>query len=669
MPSLTFNSSGTWTAPPGVTSVLAECIGGGGGGGADDTSQGAGGGGGGAYASKTITVTPGTGYTVTVGTGGAGGSGSGNAGSTGNDSWFSTSGTVLAKAGTGGNTSGGGHSNGGAAASCIGTVKHSGGDGAIEAGSGNSGGGGGGSGGSAAAGNAGASGNGSGGAGGVAVTGGGAGGVGGTANNAGVVGGIPGGGGGGSGNGGTQGGTGGVGQVLLTWTGFVEFYMQTTGSDMNGGSSNADAAAFGKTNGNWNATTGVYTVPSGNPTSTVNIGDWASVFIDGATVPVFIGQVTKVTSTTITVSLTIKLGTAPSTNSTLRSINVGGAWASFGICTNVFGSGNTLAITTRINVKAGTYANTTTSRTFSIIGTTTMPFWIRGYNTTIGDIEVTNSLTKPVLSFTTGSFTMSGAHHYVSNIDFTSARTAGPGFNPTGQFFRMDRCRVVNTGANALGRAILFNANGFHISRCYFKATSTATSVMNFAANGVVRDSVFQGGGHHMDVTTAGLNLFFTGNVYDTPGTDGINISAAPAQVHVNACSFVGGGNGVNWAALPTGTGSVSNCVFNSCTTAGINNSSGTNTNTIERFGNVHYNNGTNELGMGDSPEFNHLTDTASSFTSSTDFTLAAASAGRSVAQPNPGTYENVSYSSYGDTGAVRHADPAAAAAGAIFII
>jgi hypothetical protein len=68
----TFTSSGTWTAPAGVTSVTVSMIGGGGGGGGQDLGGGGGGGGGGGQRySTSSTVVPGTTYTVTVGTGGA----------------------------------------------------------------------------------------------------------------------------------------------------------------------------------------------------------------------------------------------------------------------------------------------------------------------------------------------------------------------------------------------------------------------------------------------------------------------------------------------------------------------------------------------------------------------------------------------------------------------
>jgi len=110
-----FTGSTTWTAPTGVTLVTAEVWGGGGGGGGQALdSDGGGGGGGGAYSKKAvIVVVPGNNYTVTVG-----GAGTGNTGCTastaGGDSWFSTTGTVLAKGGSPGACSTGTPPSGGA---------------------------------------------------------------------------------------------------------------------------------------------------------------------------------------------------------------------------------------------------------------------------------------------------------------------------------------------------------------------------------------------------------------------------------------------------------------------------------------------------------------------------------------------------------------------------
>lgn len=67
-----FSSSGTWTAPTGVTTARVTLVGGGGGNSGWDLGDGSYGGRGG-FIVALVTVTPGTAYTVTVGTGGTGG--------------------------------------------------------------------------------------------------------------------------------------------------------------------------------------------------------------------------------------------------------------------------------------------------------------------------------------------------------------------------------------------------------------------------------------------------------------------------------------------------------------------------------------------------------------------------------------------------------------------
>ena len=125
-------------------------------------------------------------------------------------------------------------------------------------------------------------------------------------------------------------------------TTFTEFFCDpvTSGaSNLNAGTRDGineptAAAAFTYTNAtsasSWDSSTGIFTVSSGNPSTDGIVAntDWASVYVTaGATTTGFVGLITAVTSTTITVSLVNKSGTAPATSSTTdTTLKVGGRW-------------------------------------------------------------------------------------------------------------------------------------------------------------------------------------------------------------------------------------------------------------------------------------------------------------------------------------------------------
>lgn len=207
---LTYDLSGTysWTAPPGVFSILCECWGGGGAGGRavhvttplSEISWGGGGGGGEYSAEPSLAVTPLVTYTFTVGPGGVGSTGGalgvGGIGNPGGPSSFpGDSVTVTANPGQGGHNSQTSATGGAGGTGSTNTTHHNGGAGGTSTGS-THGGGGGGSGGTAAAGNSGSAT----GPGATAVAGGGSGGDGGSSasGNGHAPGDRPGGGGGGA---------------------------------------------------------------------------------------------------------------------------------------------------------------------------------------------------------------------------------------------------------------------------------------------------------------------------------------------------------------------------------------------------------------------------------------------------------------------------------------
>lgn len=202
-----FTASGTWTAPPGVTNVIAEAWGGGGAGGASGTTRRPGGGGA-AYARSPRVVTPESNYSVWVGSGGTPG------GAAAQSSWFDSTNTVRAAGGANASTTAAGA--GGTVANSIGTNRFAGGAGGARGDTTqNTGGGGGGSATWSANGSAGGAG---GSLGGTAGAGEGPGGAGGNANQPGVSGTAPGGGGGGQGGTASNtSGSGAAGRVILSY--------------------------------------------------------------------------------------------------------------------------------------------------------------------------------------------------------------------------------------------------------------------------------------------------------------------------------------------------------------------------------------------------------------------------------------------------------------------
>jgi hypothetical protein len=176
--------------------------------------------------------------------------------------------------------------------------------------------------------------------------------------------------------------------VCQCFAAFTEFYCNdATGSNLNSGSTESGTPVYTATNGGWDSGTGVFTPASGDPSASVSVGMFASVYLDGATTAVFIGRVTAVDATTVTVSTTAKSGTAPTTNATGRSMIVGGCWngpaateifpLSFAASTMTDASGNA----PRVNFKNNDQYDISVAGTNTVAG----PIIYQGYTTTPGD--------------------------------------------------------------------------------------------------------------------------------------------------------------------------------------------------------------------------------------------------------------------------------------------
>lgn len=310
----------------------------------------------------------------------------------------------------------------------------------------------------------------------------------------------------------------------------------------------------------------------------------------------------------------------------------------------------------RINVKAGTYANTTTDRTLGTSGTTTSPIWWRGYNTTIGDIDANNALTKPAVTFTTGRLSVSGSHQIISNLDISGAQvTNGQVRIFTGTFIHFDRCRVECTAANANGRAVSINTTDVTLSRCWLKCTSSVEIVDTSGQNRLAFLGCALEGGANGIVHSGTSNILIAFCSFNNVGGDAIQSSMTAAWLIVLCNTFYSAGSdSIEMTALP-GNGIIAGNLFSESAGWNIKNSSGANTNLIRRLHNLtHTPTSGHETGFGDSPSLAEQTDTSSPFANAAGADLALVATTTAKATNIPVGFENQSYTSYYDIGAVQ---------------
>jgi hypothetical protein len=435
---------------------------------------------------------------------------------------------------------------------------------------------------------------------------------------------------------------------------FTEFYMQTTGNDANAGSSSNNNADVTSTNGGWSTVTNIFTAAAGTPFSAVVANtDWASIYIDGATIAVFVGLVTTVGGggASVTISATLRFGTAPTTNATTRSCKINGAWASPAPLTNGKAGVGTLAFSQRINTKAGTYSALTTVN-WGINGTTTFPHWWRGYNTTPGDLDndTTNSLAKPLFSFAANqNFTYTAAFGLMTGLSLVG-NINGNLLANTSSTGRIMRCRFENqsSGANAVAAT---GGNNNVFAFCWFKCPTTANAVVTMVETTFI-GCVAEGGiaGYAPSTRSprfyqcTSMNALTNGFKYSTG-------SIFMANCTVSNC----GGDGVAITGVTAGSsGYIMSCLFRTCGGWAINNSSGTNLTMTQIALNDYYNcSSGNVTGFGDSvTNFWEQTDSADPIVSSSNLSLVAGA--HALNNGFPGIFENESYISYVDCGAVQ---------------
>ena len=395
----------------------------------------------------------------------------------------------------------------------------------------------------------------------------------------------------------------------LAWaTSYTEFYVQTTGNNLNAGSTTEDAANYTDTGGTWVQSTGVFTVSSGDPSANASVtnGAWASVYPDAYVTNVFIGRVTAVDSTTITVSLTAKAGVAPINGTTDTSIRVGGAWKGPGLgIVNDWDSQfpflfveNTLTNASsnfpRFNFLAATYNITNT-----INQTNDGPMFFSGYTSTPGDggkwtVDGGTSIASYQLFATLGDnnnytdwelknngnsgaaygMQISGQENVLIRVVVHDVRNIGISVGNLAAHTLIE-CEAYNCNQGAGGGGVggIGVSNGGNtLIRCYshdnacagFAATAGAVFIDCVSFNNT-------GGldGFYLNVSSVTV---LKGCIAYNNARDGVHqdVSAGAALVIENCAIFSNGGYGVanKTATTLLKNGSIYNCVFGSGTEA-----------------------------------------------------------------------------------------------------
>lgn len=370
-----------------------------------------------------------------------------------------------------------------------------------------------------------------------------------------------------------------------------------------------------------------------------------------------------------------------------RYVSVSGAGSHNGTVGNAWTLAEALAANpaagTRINIIAGTYANTTTTLTFDDVGTTTAPIWWRGYNTTIGDIDTNNALTKPAVTFTTGQFAVTGAHQIFSNLDISSqCVTAGGAVNLTGGNDIVYRCRIANTASNASARAISTGTTAnSEIKFCYLSATTTAGATVYINAGTWIDGCSVRGGIIGISVAT---NAYVYNNTVHGATTTGIqySTSATGAGLIIGNSVYSGGTQAILVTVVPTtGILMIQNNILvtsSNSGTYGVYNNTGADTHTIRLGPNDYYNNGTPISGFteqnGTTTDYQVAlgvkteSSTPWSNVDATHFDFSLQSTSNAKAGGFPGAFENESYTGYLDMGAVQRQEPASVGGGNTFV-
>ncbi len=372
--------------------------------------------------------------------------------------------------------------------------------------------------------------------------------------------------------------------------GLTEFYINSSGANINAGSSSG-AALYTSVTGGWSTVTNIFTPNDNtNPIAAgVQVGMFASIYTDGAVTAVYIARITQVVNAingAITVSSTVIYGTAPSTAANI-SIKVGGAWVGpsgavvfpFGLTGSIGVLKDANSNEVRVNVSNDQTYTMTAALPFATLGQAIM----QGYTNNPGDLGKATFTTNlnSAANFTFGAnvsanfidlifvcTAVANSNHLfqsTSNFDivflrcvFHGARNSGFIYSGTGATAYLIECEAYDCNkANTASRAGFSSAGTGGCVVCYSCYSHDHTGGTNahgyavvagcgMALINCVADTV--GGSGVFTASTALSLMCINCNFYNNTG-DGIQLTHSTASAFmfiVNNNFLKNGGRAVN---------------------------------------------------------------------------------------------------------------------------
>jgi hypothetical protein len=333
----------------------------------------------------------------------------------------------------------------------------------------------------------------------------------------------------------------------LAFGGFTEFYCGSGGSNLNSGS-DAGTSVYTSTSGNWSTVTNVFTPTDGSNPATASpgaaAGQYASVYVNGASVGVYIARITTVANATngaITLSSTIKAGTPPTTASGTITIKVGGCFAGFNAASVFpltlinFGSSLPVSNTTkvRLNVKND---QTYTMNASVTVGANDGALVVQGYSGSVGDGG------RATIDFTTTTgalWTNSASKILYADLIWVSSATSGTGGLFIGGASGQMVYRCVAHGARGAGFAAGNSGySSFIEDEVYDCNKANSVSIAGFTATSTTNPSSMVRCISHDNASGSNADGYFSQGattfqncIADTNAGNGFNISVGGSVI------------------------------------------------------------------------------------------------------------------------------------------